>query len=251
MSALDLAAKLACPPQSEISAANAGKSCTQNTALEKQQYQAVIMAQTNASDDEKRKAEADAQYALAQFARPLWRAIANPNAASCAFPAQAASQKDDKALAALIPLTVTLVNDANDASAKPLDDAKHTFNRTRPYACTADAPCNLGNLSGVTYLTPSDNPKPPAAKTSFPSGHATFAYMVAELLASIIPEGRDAIVARAAEYGHHRVVIGAHFDSDITGGADSASLIVKALMQTSFKTEIDAARVELRKQLCY
>src|ERR1700742_108384 len=53
---------------------------------------------------------------------------------------------------------------------------------------------------------------------SFPSGHTTFGYMGAILLAVLIPDRYQEMIARGAEYGNDRIIIGAHYAMDVLGG---------------------------------
>ncbi len=53
---------------------------------------------------------------------------------------------------------------------------------------------------------------------SYPSGHTTYAYTEALLLAMLIPERYPQMVARAAEYGNDRIILGAHYAMDVLAG---------------------------------
>ena len=53
---------------------------------------------------------------------------------------------------------------------------------------------------------------------SFPSGHATYGYTSALVLALLVPQRYPEMVARGAEYGNSRIVIGAHYAMDVIGG---------------------------------
>ena len=53
---------------------------------------------------------------------------------------------------------------------------------------------------------------------SYPSGHTTYGYTESMLLALLVPERYSQMVARAAEYGNNRIVIGAHYAMDVLGG---------------------------------
>jgi hypothetical protein len=53
---------------------------------------------------------------------------------------------------------------------------------------------------------------------SYPSGHTTHGYAEGVLLALLVPERYPQMVARAAEYGNNRIVIGAHYAMDVIGG---------------------------------
>ena len=99
-----------------------------------------------------------------------------------------------------------------------------------------------------TAVHPLDKEKPD--DWSYPSGHATFGYSAAVLLANMLPEKRAVIFARADEYAHHRIVIGAHFPSDIEAGRVAGTVIAAQLLSDpAWRADYRAAAVELRKAL--
>jgi hypothetical protein len=53
---------------------------------------------------------------------------------------------------------------------------------------------------------------------SFPSGHTTYGYMAAILLAVLVPERYEQMIARGAEYGNSRILMGSHYAMDVLGG---------------------------------
>lgn len=53
---------------------------------------------------------------------------------------------------------------------------------------------------------------------SFPSGHTTYGYTGALLLALLTPERYQQMIARGAEYGNDRILMGAHYAMDVLGG---------------------------------
>jgi hypothetical protein len=53
---------------------------------------------------------------------------------------------------------------------------------------------------------------------SFPSGHTTYGYTGAVLLAVLVPERYSQMIARGAEYGNDRVIMGSHYVMDVLGG---------------------------------
>ncbi|MCJ2068930.1 phosphatase PAP2 family protein [Methylobacterium sp. J-030] len=53
---------------------------------------------------------------------------------------------------------------------------------------------------------------------SYPSGHTTYGYTEALILAILVPERYQQMIARAAEYGNNRIVLGAHYAMDVLGG---------------------------------
>ncbi|MFK2878350.1 acid phosphatase [Rhodanobacter hydrolyticus] len=85
---------------------------------------------------------------------------------------------------------------------------------------------------------------------SYPSGHATFGYTAAVLLANMLPEKRTAIFARADLYARHRIVMGAHFPSDVEAGRLAGTVLGERLLDDpSWQADYAAARTELRKAL--
>ena len=105
-------------------------------------------------------------------------------------------------------------------------------------------------------------PRPPLADPSivsctklgksgaYPSGHATSGYLWGIVLAQMVPEKSAAIFARAAEFGHSRIVCGVHYPTDIEAGRISATAIAATLMSNPvFKSEFGSARAEIRKAL--
>ena len=58
---------------------------------------------------------------------------------------------------------------------------------------------------------------------SFPSGHTTYGYMGSLLLAELVPDRFQEMVARAAEYGNDRIILGAHYAMDVLGGRTVAT----------------------------
>jgi PAP2 superfamily len=53
---------------------------------------------------------------------------------------------------------------------------------------------------------------------SYPSGHTTYGYTGAILLAVLVPERYEQMITRAAEYGNDRVIMGSHYVMDVLGG---------------------------------
>ncbi|MGI3902623.1 MAG: phosphatase PAP2 family protein [Janthinobacterium lividum] len=58
---------------------------------------------------------------------------------------------------------------------------------------------------------------------SFPSGHTTYGYMGSILLAVLVPSRYQQSIARAAEYGNDRILMGAHYAMDVLGGRTLAT----------------------------
>ena len=64
---------------------------------------------------------------------------------------------------------------------------------------------------------------------SYPSGHTMRGWVAAMLLAEINPAGADEIYARGWEYGESRVIVGAHWQSDVDASRIAASIGFAAL----------------------
>ena len=81
---------------------------------------------------------------------------------------------------------------------------------------------------------------------SYPSGHATLAYSLGPVLAALIPEKADAIMARAAAYAENRVICGVHYPSDLVASETiGAAIATEWMHNAAFKTAFDAAKAEL------
>lgn len=81
-------------------------------------------------------------------------------------------------------------------------------------------------ISGPDYLnTPADNyvynHGPIMNLTdspSYPSGHTSYGYTGALLLAVLVPDRYQQMIVRGAEYGNDRILVGAHYTMDVLGG---------------------------------
>jgi acid phosphatase (class A) len=95
----------------------------------------------------------------------------------------------------------------------------------------------------------------PAATTdlqhsSYPSGHSTFGTVCAILLADMVPEQRQALFDRGLDYAHSRMVVGAHFPTDLEGGRLTGTVAAELLLQNvKFQRDFEQARVSLRASL--
>jgi membrane-associated phospholipid phosphatase len=104
-----------------------------------------------------------------------------------------------------------------------------------------------------------------ASSPSYPSGHTTYGYTGALVLAILVPERYQAMIARGAEYGNDRILVGAHYAMDVMGGRtlalyDMAHLLANdpAYMDRSvrgapaikdFQAAIKAARADVTAAL--
>jgi acid phosphatase (class A) len=138
--------------------------------------------------------------------------------------------------------------------------AKKYWKRTRPYAYSA-AVERLGDMSPQSKPIPEidtgGKPSPDKQKaadalahSSYPSGHATFGTICVILLVDMVPEKRAALFARNLDYEHSRMVLGAHFPSDLEAGRIAGTLAAQLLLQNpAVRRDLGRARSGLRAEL--
>jgi acid phosphatase (class A) len=114
--------------------------------------------------------------------------------------------------------------------------AKISFDRYRPYAVDGRIPA----------LTKDEDTHKRSG--SYPSGHSSFAYATAVVLAAMLPEKAPEIFARAADFAHNRLVAGVHYPTDIEAGRISGTVIANALLHDPrFQKDFAKARAEVRR----
>ncbi len=135
---------------------------------------------------------------------------------------------------AKLPATATLLATVENEQSVVANIAKRYFLRNRPWAIDAA-------IVACDY-------KPDAApQTSYPSGHAMLGYSVGFILAGLVPEKAQPILARANDYAYSRVVCGAHYASDIEASHVLATETAMMMLQNPrFEAQFEASRSELR-----
>jgi acid phosphatase (class A) len=135
-------------------------------------------------------------------------------------------------------------------------DVKTHWRRARPFAADPNihpAPDVLPSACNTRREAPGTLPTadcPNGVSYSFPSGHSTFGTYVATLLAEMVPEKRDELMARGRRYGDNRVINGVHYPTDIEGGRIAATVLVALMMQNAhFRADLAEATAELRTVL--
>ncbi|MDQ0319939.1 acid phosphatase (class A) [Pararhizobium capsulatum DSM 1112] len=115
-----------------------------------------------------------------------------------------------------------------------IDPAKKFWKRPRPYLYS-------DLVKPIVELSKSG---------AYPSGHTTLGTVMGIVLSNMVPEQKAAIMTRAWEYGHNRMVAGVHYATDIEAGRISGTVISQTIMtHDDFKAEFEAAKSELRTVL--
>jgi hypothetical protein len=87
---------------------------------------------------------------------------------------------------------------------------------------------------------------------SFPSGHTTYGYMGSILLAVLVPDRYQEMIARGAEYGNDRIIMGAHYAMDVLGGRTLATYDLAHLLANDLaymnRPLMDIAQMSVRSQ---
>jgi acid phosphatase (class A) len=110
--------------------------------------------------------------------------------------------------------------------------AKSQWKRLRPYQ--SDARVRHGALQ-------------PETDFSHPSGHSTRGVLMAELLAEVFPDHRQALLDRGRQIGWDRVILGMHYPSDVFAGQTLGNALTpQFLASPKFRTDFAAAAKEMR-----
>ncbi|WP_233842938.1 phosphatase PAP2 family protein [Dyella sp. 2HG41-7] len=183
------------------------------SAAAKQDLQAVLAAQKSRTADEMSAAKADSERSVFRFADVLGSSMQ----------------------AAALPKTAAFFDRVAKLDKAEVKDAKLYWQRARPSVVS-------DQVHPLSKEKPND--------WSYPSGHATFGYSTAVLLANMLPEKRAAIFARADLYGQHRIVMGVHFPSDVEAGRIAGTVIAAQVLQDpQWQQDYEAVRSELRHAL--
>jgi acid phosphatase (class A) len=118
--------------------------------------------------------------------------------------------------------------------------AKLKFKRLRP-------PFQDPRVKPVTPVQEPMGVTPPASFYSYPSGHATSIYLLAELLGDLVPAKAEAVSSWAHRAAWSRMIAGVHFPSDDVGGRLLAAIVVRELRANpAFLKALAGCREELR-----
>jgi len=133
-----------------------------------------------------------------------------------------------------LPATKALLKAVGEAEDEATKEPKAFFHRDRPW------------ITDPAIKTCTTH-KPGPAANSYPSGHSTVGFAMAQVMAALVPERASLILARAALFAENRLVCGYHFRSDIVAGQELGTVLALKLMaEPAFAAQMAAARRELQ-----
>lgn len=132
------------------------------------------------------------------------------------------------------PAIYRLVSRGQKTAAQAVDRAKVRYMRKRPFARMNE------HVAGAF-----DDEEHLRGNGSYPSGHTSLGWTTALILAQMAPEQQDTILRRGWEYGESRVIVGAHWQSDVDAARLAASSCVARLQASpEYRSDLAAARAE-------
>ena len=141
-----------------------------------------------------------------------------------------------------LPATSKLLAGVLNDQTVATGNAKDYFKRKFPVAVQMPAE--------YSQWTCDEGDRKPASRPlrSYPSGHATMSYTFGVVLAALIPEKAQTILARSADYAYSREVCGDHYHSDVEAGHVLGTTLGSLLLHNeALKPELEAARQELKQ----
>jgi len=128
-----------------------------------------------------------------------------------------------------LPKTTIFFEHVQKDATAVTDNAKDFYKRPRPYV--TDPSLANGKLE---------------KSFSYPSGHSTESMVLALVLADLLPDKQDAIIAGARNIGWHRVEIARHYPTDIYAGRVFAQAIVRQMKKSDeFQKDFAEAKAEI------
>jgi acid phosphatase (class A) len=182
-----------------------------DSAITRSEIELMLKIQRERTPEEAARARADASYSVFRFAD----ALGNPDVFN----------------ATTLPKTSSLFRKVTHEEGAVVQAGKRGFQRPRPFV-----------------LEPRIEPiiKKPT-NDSYPSGHAMWSRVVGLLLADMLPEYGEKIMARADDFAFHRVVAGVHYPSDVEAGKHAGTALAAFLLVSpAFQPDYLEARRELR-----
>ena len=134
------------------------------------------------------------------------------------------------------PQLCKLLDKALQTADKICDGIKSHYNRRRPFDRLNEPVLTDGNEESAASLKQNG---------SYPSGHTNRSWVCALILSEINPDNAEAIYVCGLTYGESRVIVGAHWQSDVDAGRIAGSIAYSRL-QTSpaFREQLEKAKIE-------
>jgi acid phosphatase (class A) len=133
-----------------------------------------------------------------------------------------------------LPKTRFLIDRIMEVDRRDSHEAKKYFRRARPWIVDPKIQTCAAHGGG-----PSED--------SYPSGHTMLGFEIGVVLASLMPNHAQAILARATQYGENRILCGFHFRSDVTAGEQFGTVLAVEMMENRvFGSWFNEARAELK-----
>jgi acid phosphatase (class A) len=171
----------------------------------------LVQIQKASTPEEKSSAKSDDKYSIIQFAQTVLGPKFNA---------------DD------LPLTESLLRRLGNDAIAVFVPPKEKWNKSRPFILDSEVKSCSADAAGGSY----------------PSGHSTFGYLAAIVLADMIPEKKAEFFERADQNARNRMVCGVHYRSDVEAGRIAGTVIAAFAMQSPrFRKEFEEARKEVRK----
>jgi acid phosphatase (class A) len=187
---------------------------TDDSDITRSEIDLMLKIQQERTPEEAARARADAAYSAFRFAE----ALGNPEVFN----------------AKTLPKTNSLFRKVTYEEGAVVQAGKRGFKRPRPFVLEP-------RIEPIVKRPTND---------SYPSGHAMWSRVVGLLLADMLPEYSDKIMARADDYAFHRVVAGVHYPSDVEAGKHAGTALAAFLLASpAFQADYTEATRELRAAL--
>jgi len=147
-----------------------------------------------------------------------------------------------------MPITATFLSHAADEIDGATGILKRHWQRPRPFVVS-------DKVERLADVAPRKEQMDTASLhnfeySSYPSGHATYGAACALLWTQLVPEKQAVLFQRGIEYGESRMIVGAHFPSDLLAGRIVATAAMTVMTQNkNFQHDLALARKEVQREI--